>query len=71
MHHYLDLALDFMRAHLYDGAPLPDSQVVRASGASRPWTEEGSWKNGLPEIAMNAAPGERIVLESKALKIPR
>ena len=71
MHHYLDLALDFMRTHLYDGAPLPDSQVVRVSGASRPWTEEGSWKNGLPEIAMNAAPGERIVLESKALKIPR
>jgi hydroxybutyrate-dimer hydrolase len=71
MHHYLDCALDLMRAHLYDGAPLPDSQVIRASGASRPWTEEGSWKNGLPEIVMNAAPGERIEFKDKALKIPR
>lgn len=70
MHHYLDAALDIMYAHLFDDRPLPDSQVVRASGQCRPYRELGSWSTDLPDIAITAAPGNKIHVGEAALIIP-
>ncbi|MFT4255129.1 MAG: 3-hydroxybutyrate oligomer hydrolase family protein [Caulobacter sp.] len=64
-------ALDLMWAHLTEGAPLPDSQIVRTRprggtpGHAPPLTLEN-----IPPIALRAPPRDRIIVQGGVVGLP-
>ncbi len=72
LHHYLIEALEAMYAHLSDGAPLPENQVINATargfddtGAVNPLTEEN-----LPSIMETPDEVNSITFEENRVAIP-
>lgn len=72
LHHYFNQALDIMLDHLRNGAPLPDSQVVRTTprggtpGAA-PAIEEAV---NLPAIQQDPGMGDAILFQDDRVLIP-
>jgi hypothetical protein len=73
MHYYLDQALSEMRSHLLDPVAhqLPESQVVAARADNKPWNKgDDSYKNDLPDIALELAPAQCIEFRNATVEIP-
>jgi hydroxybutyrate-dimer hydrolase len=72
LHHYFVQAMDIMFDHLTNAAPLPHSQVVRATPRGR--NPDGSIPDlnlaNLPAIAADPDPGSRITFENNTVLIP-
>lgn len=72
MHYYLERALDLIWEYLFGqgGDGLPGSQVIQASGHNKPWTRD-NYKEGLPDIAIDPRPEQRIEFSEGQLVIPQ
>jgi hydroxybutyrate-dimer hydrolase len=71
MHYYLEQALDLMWKYIFGqgGERLPGSQVIQASALNKPWTRD-NYKEGLPDIAIDPRPEQRIEFSAGRLVIP-
>jgi hydroxybutyrate-dimer hydrolase len=71
MHYYLEQALDVVWEYLFDDGNdgLPRSQVIQASAHNKPWTRD-NYKEGLPDVAINPRPEQRIEFSEGRLVIP-
>jgi hydroxybutyrate-dimer hydrolase len=72
LHRYFIEAMDLMYAHLRDGAPLPDSQVVRTTPrGGPPGAAPALTAANVPPVPTTVAAGDRIVFDGDALVIPQ
>jgi hydroxybutyrate-dimer hydrolase len=72
LHRYFVQAMDLMYAHLRDGAPLPDSQVVRTTPrGGTPGAAPALTAANVPPAPTTAAAGDRIAFDGDALVIPQ
>jgi hydroxybutyrate-dimer hydrolase len=72
LHLYFVRAMDAMWAHLKQGAPLPESQLVRTTPrGGTPGAAPALTADNVPMWAARAAPANAITVEGGALKIPR
>jgi hydroxybutyrate-dimer hydrolase len=71
LHVYFNRALDAMWAHLTEGAPLPPSQVVRATPrGGAPGAAPALAPANVPPIAAHPAAGDRVSFDGATLVIP-
>jgi hydroxybutyrate-dimer hydrolase len=71
LHLYLNRALDLMYAHLKQGAPLPQSQVVRTlPRGGTPGAAPALTEANVPPIALQPAPADTIRVQGNTLVVP-
>lgn len=71
LHLYLNRALDAVYAHLKNGTPLPDSQVLRTTPrGGTPGAAPALTAANVPAIATTAAAGDAIRLNGNTLVVP-